>query len=200
MANPESHQNQNRSGSWPAGAHVAEDEARLLDYLEGRLADDERQAAEEHVAACAHCRALCQQWQQLEFALTQGLRRPTLSAGFLPRLQEQIRRSSALEARPVARAQERAQLEAELPARWAEQRKRFLRAELPGLLDRFGYGVVAAVAGGLLAHFASAWLRSSSSLGNQAALSVSVGVSSVIMLAAFGFIARHRLGRWLEAL
>ncbi|HWI55589.1 MAG TPA: zf-HC2 domain-containing protein, partial [Bacillota bacterium] len=128
--------------------HLAGNELRLMDYLAGQLPAEETQAIAAHLAACPECRALCDQWQQLEARLESGLKRPVLSSDFSARLRQRIQAESV----PVAARSTREQLQAELEASWAQYRKRFLRAQLPGLLDGLGYGLAAAVGGYFLFH------------------------------------------------
>src|SRR5262245_48264204 len=78
-----------RDASQPA-AHSLQDEARLLEYLDARLDPDHCKAVEEHLATCAECHALSQQWRQLDSELTVALPRVTLSSGFSSRLSRRL--------------------------------------------------------------------------------------------------------------
>ena len=50
----------------PDFTHTANDEQRLLEYLEGELPASENRALEEHLGVCAECQTLAEQWRQLD--------------------------------------------------------------------------------------------------------------------------------------
>src|SRR5262249_24569117 len=122
-----------------SAAHSLQDEARLLEYLDAKLDPDHRKAVQEHLATCAHCHALSQQWRQLDSALTVALHHVSLSPAFASPRRRQIEADPPL--LPAAeRARKRLQLEADLQKLWREYQKGFLRAQVPAFLEYLGYG------------------------------------------------------------
>lgn len=90
-------------------------EIQIPDYQENQLPPGERAKLEAHLAGCAGCRAFARQLQQLDTALTVGVKVPALSAEFDQRLQKQIQvASTALS--EAQRAERKRQLQAEFEA------------------------------------------------------------------------------------
>jgi anti-sigma factor RsiW len=206
MATPESPLPRPNPASAPAArlaTHWGEEDARWLDYLDGRLPAAEAQAIEAHLAACPECRDQCRQWQHLDAELARGLARPALSPEFATRLREQIA-SAPAPVLPAARAQLRAQPEQELQAPWAEYRRRFLCAEIPGLLDRLGYAAAAGVGGYglflLLMRGLDASAKAAAGSLDHLLLPLGLAVGALVLVTALGFTARNQLERWLGEL
>jgi anti-sigma factor RsiW len=65
-------------------------ENRILDHQENRLSPARREEVEKHLAGCPGCRIFARQLQQLDAALSAGVRVPALSADFDRRLRERI--------------------------------------------------------------------------------------------------------------
>ncbi len=97
----------------------AELEPRILEYLENQLSPAERALVQDHLLACANCRAFAQQLQQLDGTLATVLTPPALSAGFLESLHERIRAQNALPSEQE-RAERKRQLQAEFEAALAQ--------------------------------------------------------------------------------
>ena len=125
----------------PSVAVSHPDEARLLDYLDGRLDTEESRELSEHVEHCAACRALASGWQPLDQALARNIQPATLSAGFAQRLRLRLEQEPLPETR-AAREERKILLEAELAARWADCSKQFLHAQVPQFLDNLGYAEI----------------------------------------------------------
>jgi anti-sigma factor RsiW len=106
---------------------------RILDYEDNQLPPAQRQEVEIHLASCAACGSFARQLQQLDAALSSGVKVPALSADFDRRLRERI------EAAPAALSE----------AQRAE-RKRQLQAEFEADMARLGRGAFAL--GSLLGH------------------------------------------------
>jgi anti-sigma factor RsiW len=168
-------------------------EVRLFEFLEGRLSAAEAQAMVEHLASCRKCSALLQEWQQLDLELARGLRRPRLSEAFAQRLWERI------ESEPARENQQ--QMGAEVEARWAEFRKKYLRAQVPHLLDALGYLAIALFVGCLASYWAVTLLNSptieTALLRPRALWAISLGTSALFLLTGIGFAVRQPVGRWL---
>ncbi len=183
--------------------HTPADELRLLEYLDGGGSEAERAATAARLRACAECQTLRQQWERLDAQLESGVRRPQLSTDFARRLRERIERETPSPAAAPS-PERRRQVAAELDARWADFRKRFLWDNLPSLLDGLGYGLMAAVVGWLLWQGANSLVNASGSLGSASTtswlLSVAIGAGVVVVLAAVGFAARRQVAGLLQQL
>jgi anti-sigma factor RsiW len=178
--------------------HPAEDDSLWMNYLAGSLSGDEMNLVEQHLASCPQCLARSRAWRQLEAQLTAGLKRPALSPSFAARLRQRIE-SEPTPAVGRARAPGRDQVEAELQASWFEYRKRFLRAELPALLDTLGYSVAGAVGSYFLVRLIAAWLNAAGNTANGSLgyLAFPLAAAAVILLGGLGFAARAQIARWL---
>lgn len=193
----------NGGGETPPSFHVhpAEDDSFWMNYLEGSLSAGEMSLVEQHLASCPQCLARSREWQQLEAQLTAGLKRPALSPSFAARLRQRIE-SEPTPAVGRARAPRRDQVEAEWQAGWAKYRKRFLRAELPALLDTLGYSVAGAVGSYFLVRLIAAWLNAAGNIasGSLGYLVFPLATAAVILLGGLGFAARTQIARWLAEL
>ncbi len=188
-----------RGAATPAGkeaippVHQACGEVRLFEFLEGRLSAAEAQGMVEHLARCGKCSTRLQEWQQLDLNLARGLRRPRLSEAFAQRLWERV------ESEPARENQQ--QMGAEVEARWAEFRKKYLRAQVPHLLDALGYLAIALFVGCVGSHWAVTLLNSptieTALLRPRALWAISLGTSALFLLTGIGFAVRQPVGRWL---
>src|SRR6266853_1045426 len=115
--------NPNQAAASPGRSHLPEDEVRLFEYLDGQCTAEEAQAVRAHLASCAECQALRQQWRRLDSQLAIGLEGPALSNGFAMRLMQRIETQPAPALPAPALEQRRARLEAEWQTYWAEHRK-----------------------------------------------------------------------------
>src|SRR5271168_2553546 len=96
-------------------------ENRILDYQENQLPPAQRQEIEAHLATCPGCRTFGRQLQQLDGALSAGVKVPAISVDFDRRLRERI------EAAPAA-----------LSEAQRTERKRQLQAEFEAGMARLG--------------------------------------------------------------
>jgi anti-sigma factor RsiW len=110
-------------------------ENQILDYQENQLSARQRMEVEGHLAACAGCRTFARQLQQLDAALTTGVKVPALSTEFDRQLQKRI------QVAPVA-----------LSEAQRTERKRQLQAEFEAGQARIGRGLFAP--GSLAKHLA----------------------------------------------
>ncbi|HEV2436816.1 MAG TPA: zf-HC2 domain-containing protein [Verrucomicrobiae bacterium] len=90
-------------------------ENRILDHQENRWSPAQRGEVEKHLAGCPGCRVFARQLQQLDAALSAGVRVPALSADFDRRLRERIQVAPAVLSE-AERAQRKRQLQAEFEA------------------------------------------------------------------------------------
>jgi len=67
-----------------------ETERRLLESIDGQVSRRQRVELNTHLAGCRSCQARAQDFQHLDTALTQTLRRPALSPNFANNLQARI--------------------------------------------------------------------------------------------------------------
>jgi hypothetical protein len=183
--------------------HLPQHEWLLLEYLDGALAEPLCASLEQHVATCAECRALSQDWQQLNSRLSAGLGRPRLSPQFAKRLWAKIERESALNDQ-ATRRQLREALEADFARDWADFRKRFLRAQVPVFLDWLGYTAVAAIGGyflfGLLLKTLRDFNAGSLAVDPQCAFTLGTAAGLICLLAGLGIAGKNQLSRWLAEL
>jgi anti-sigma factor RsiW len=93
----------------------------ILEYCENALVASDRARVEEHVAACAACRAFLEVQSEIDAALPAAIGQPAPSPGFRERVMRRI------------------ECEDEEPVRW-----------LPLALDAYGYTALAAMGGVLL--------------------------------------------------
>ncbi len=168
----------------------AEQEERLLEYLDGQLGPDDSRAVEEHLGRCAMCRQLRQDWQKIDSQLARNPR-PGLSPTFARDLRLRI---EGLQSRDV-QEQPRLAIEAELASKWNSLRQRYLRAQALWLIDAAGVGVVLAVAAYRL--YASRLLERVPDLLAMSPQSsiVAASVSSALLIVSAGFalLARRRM-------
>ena len=68
----------------------AEYEELILDYFDGTLSREHREAVEAHLAGCPGCREFWEAQQDLDAALVARLSRAALSAGFEQQLLERL--------------------------------------------------------------------------------------------------------------
>lgn len=125
-------------------------ENQFLAGPENLLSADQLTAGERHLADCAACRTLARQLQQLDAALTNSVKRPTLSADFNQRLTRRIQAAASVLSE-AERAERKRQLQAEYEAGLTQFRRASLR--LSDLLDGLPYLALAALAGWLIWQF-----------------------------------------------
>jgi anti-sigma factor RsiW len=94
-------------------------ESLILDYQENQLTPARWQAVETHLAGCAGCQAFARHLQQLDAALSRGVKVPALSADFDRRLWERIQSAPAALSE-AQRAERKRQLQAEFDAGMAQ--------------------------------------------------------------------------------
>jgi len=91
----------------------------IPDYQERWLSPIQRRVVETHLAGCAACCTFARQFEQLDAALSSGLKVPTLSADFEKQLRKRIQVAPAgLSAEQ--RAERKRQIQAEFDAGWAQ--------------------------------------------------------------------------------
>lgn len=129
-------------------------ENRILEYLENQLPLAERPVVETHLAACTGCQAVARQLQQIDAALTKGIKQPTLPSDFSVRLRQRIQTGTLL-LPETPLVERKRQLQAEFEAGLARLRRKSLN--LTSLLDILGWAVLAACAGGLIWKLTPAW-------------------------------------------
>jgi anti-sigma factor RsiW len=180
--------------------HLTDDEARLQDYLDGRLPLPETRAVADHLAGCADCRAALGQWEQLDSALARRITGPALSPGFKARLLGQTERRPA-PASPAGGAIAPEQLDAQFRAIWRAQRQKFFRSKLPVLLDSVGYGTAAAIGALLLLRLVTAsqtgLLKALALSAEQLTMLIASAAGALCLLAGIALAAKSRLIRWL---
>jgi hypothetical protein len=122
-------------------------EKRILDYQENQLSPAEREAVENHLAGCAHCRAFDQDLRELDATLSRGVRLPAFSPDFDRRLRERIQAAPAALSE-FERTERKHQLQAEFDAGMA----RLARAEFAfnRLRNHLGRPVLLALTGCLV--------------------------------------------------
>ena len=125
-------------------------ENQILKSQENQLSLAQCVEVETHLAGCAGCRIFARQLQQLEAALSAGVKAPALSAEFDRRLQERIRVASAALSE-AQRAERERQLQAEFEAGQARIARRLFA--LDSLLGHLAWPALAILAGWLTWHF-----------------------------------------------
>ena len=124
----------------------------ILEYLENQLSPAERSVVETHLAGCAHCQVFARRLQQLDAALTHGIKSPVLSADFTTELRQRIQTEGVLLSE-TQRAERKHQMQAEFEANLAQLRRKWLGSVgLPGIL---AYGALAALAVWAILSFAA---------------------------------------------
>jgi anti-sigma factor RsiW len=129
-------------------------EILILEYLENQLSPAERSAVETHLASCANCQAFARQLNQLNAALTRGIKSPKLSPEFNARLQQRIQTEGVLLSE-AQHAERKRQLQAEFEADLAQLRRKWLSST--SLIDILCYGALAATMVWLILAFAPTW-------------------------------------------
>ena len=129
-------------------------ENRILEYLENQLAPAGRPLVETHLAGCARCQAFARQLQQLDAALTWGIKSPKLPSDFSARLRQRVQ-TEAMLLSETQRAERKRQLQVEFEADLAQLRRKSLRST--SLLDSLGYAALAALAGWLILKLTPTW-------------------------------------------
>jgi anti-sigma factor RsiW len=122
-------------------------ENKILDYRENQLQPAERRAVEGHLAGCARCRAFDQDLQELDAALSRGIKLPAFSPDFDGRLRERIQAAP-----PMLSETERAERKRQLQAEFDAGMVRLARAEfaLHRLLNHLVRPLLLALAGCLV--------------------------------------------------
>jgi len=121
-------------------------ENRILDHQENQLSPAQREEVETHLARCADCRVFARRLQQLDAALSAGVKVPALSADFDRRLRERIQAAPVFVSE-AQRAGRRRQLQAEFEAGMARIGRGSFA--MGGLLNHLSWPALAAVAGWL---------------------------------------------------
>jgi anti-sigma factor RsiW len=114
-------------------------ERKILDYQENRLPAAQRQEVEAHLSGCSECRQFARQLQELDAALSLGIKSPALSTDFDRRLRQKIQALPT----EAQRTERRRQLQIEFDAGMARLRRGVF--ELGNLLDHLGWPVTAAL-------------------------------------------------------
>ena len=127
---------------------------RILEFLENQLPPAERATVETHLAGCARCRMLARQLQQIDAALTQGIKLPMLPRSFTARLQQRIQTEATLLSE-THRADRKRQMQAEFEAELARLRRQLISSVNP--INTLGYAVLVALAGWLILRLMSIW-------------------------------------------
>jgi anti-sigma factor RsiW len=119
-------------------------ENKILDDQENKLPPAQRQEVEVHLHGCARCRQFARQLQQLDAALSGGVKAPALSAGFDQRLRQRIQALPST----AQQAKRQRQLQTELDAGIARLRRGVFG--LDSLLYHLSWPVLGAVAAWLV--------------------------------------------------
>ena len=125
-------------------------ENRILESQENQLSLAQRVEVETHLAGCAGCRTFARQLEQLEAALSAGVKAPALSAEFDRRLQERIQVAPAALSE-AQRAERERQLQAEFEAGQARIERGLFA--LDSLMKHLAWPALAILAGWLTWHF-----------------------------------------------
>jgi anti-sigma factor RsiW len=129
-------------------------ENRILDYQENQLSAAQRAEVETHLAGCPGCRSFARQLQQLDAALSAGVKIPALSAGFDRRLRQRIQ-----SAPPVLSEAQRAERKCQLQAQFEADLARISRGPftLGSLPNSLVWPALAAGAGWLAWRLTAQW-------------------------------------------
>jgi hypothetical protein len=180
--------------------HSLDDEARVLDYLDGNLDANQCKAVEEHLATCAECQALSHTWQQLDLELIVAAGRLTLSPGFATRMRRRIDAEPPVPAVELRR--KRLQLEADLETQWRKYQKGFFRAQVPAFLDLLGYGTACAIGGLLLFLLTLGLIQGTNGAATETLQRlvppIVAGLMAILLFISLGWGRRTRFYRELE--
>src|SRR6266404_20676 len=203
MPSPEFHETHTEAdaSNTPRSDHLSQHEIQLMDYLDGQLSATQSDAIEAHLTTCVECRSTLHEWQQLDAELALAIKGPSLSSDFGSRLRHLIEREPAPSA---AGADLKAHLETELRQIWADYRKCFLRTQLPTLLDRLGYGTLAAIGTALfwrlLTRLPEALTATLNGSLEQLLFPIGCGVGFIVLLGSLAFAVNPRFIRWFHEL
>jgi anti-sigma factor RsiW len=168
---------------------------QVFEFLDNQLPMVDRPRVQAHLMSCAECRALAQQLQQLDDALSRRLKIPTLSSNFTDRLRKRKMLQESL-----LSASERAERKRQLEAEFKTKRAKLIRNSfaLGNLLNLASCAVLAGLAGLLISQLAPAFLNwlVLHGLGSQSlALVFSLLASAPFLLMGLTMAFPRTLGR-----
>ena len=176
----------------------SEYEERIINHLDGQVAEPERQAVEAHLAACVACRNFARELGRLDTALASTFRPPALSPGFKDRVLHRVD-AEAIPTTPNDRLQKKQAVESEYHQLTAGLIRQIFRDHFTTILDSLGCVGLALLLGFSLNLFATpatallSHLLGIRSLDSTLLLPLALSAASVLLGMGFGF---ERWIRW----
>jgi len=183
------------SGGGLFSSHLQMNSDRILELVEGTLADRERAALETHLQSCPECADFFREAQQLELELQDSINAPAVSANFVERLEARIDSENSRNAARMG-----VPIEVQVDECVARLRRQLFRPS--SLLDLLSYALAFGIGGYLLAILSSMVQAEAEAVWKNVALYHglidTVLVAFVVMAATLFLVARGSITRWTE--